>query len=82
VKIWTVRSGDAYGSGVINTALTTLKMAEVAPMPSASVTREAAAKPGLLMRPRRAPVMSCRRLSNMYGPLIARFDGLDGSKVG
>src|SRR5687768_15194970 len=40
-------------------------MAEVAPMPSASVISEAAANPGLLIRPRRALVVSCRRVSNI-----------------
>lgn len=54
VKSCTVRSGESYGSGDISTALTTLKMAEVAPIPRASVIKEAAANPGLLMRPRSA----------------------------
>src|SRR5687767_10633806 len=57
-------------------------MADVAPMPSASVTNAAAAKPGLLMSPRIAPVMSWRRLSNMCKPLAAGLDGSGGSRVG
>ena len=56
LKSCTRRSGAAYGSGVSSTALTTLKMAEVAPMPSARVMSDAAAKPGLLISPRIAPV--------------------------
>ena len=76
VKIWTVRSGAEYGKGVISTALTTLKMAEVAPMPSARVTREATAKPGLLIRPRTAWVMSWRMLSNMECLTAAAAAGL------
>ena len=51
-------SGALYGSGVSNTALTTLKIAEVAPMPRASVIRDAAAKPGLFQSPRTAPLTS------------------------
>src|SRR5688500_392087 len=69
VNSWTRRSGSEYGSGVMSTALTTLKMADVAPMPNARVSSAAAAKPGLLISPRIAPVMSCRRLSNMCRPL-------------
>src|SRR5262245_15762245 len=40
-------------------------MAEVAPIPKASVMSEAAAKPGLLISPRTAWVTSCRIPSNM-----------------
>jgi hypothetical protein len=42
----TIRSGAAKGSGRSTTALTTLKMAVVAPMPRASVSTAVAAKPG------------------------------------
>ncbi len=75
VNSCTIRSGWEYGNGVISTALTTLKMAEVAPIPSASVMSDAAAKPGLLINPRMAPETSCRRLSNIRTPLPGVFDG-------
>ena len=42
----TSRSGSRYGSGSSITVRTTLKIAEVAPMPRASVTSAAAVKPG------------------------------------
>ena len=42
----TIRSGSWYGSGSSITVRTTLKIAEVAPMPRASVTSAAAVKPG------------------------------------
>src|SRR5690348_7587544 len=38
--------GSGYGSGLSRTALTTLKMAVFAPMPSASVSTATAVKPG------------------------------------
>ena len=46
------RSGSSNGSGRSTTALTTLKMAVVAPMPSASVRIAVAAKPGWRIRVR------------------------------
>ena len=46
----TMRSGASNGSGRSTTALTTLKMAVVAPMPSASVRIAVAAKPGCRIR--------------------------------
>src|SRR3954463_9882195 len=45
------------------TALTTLKMAVVAPMPSASAITAAAVKPGALSRPRRPKRRSRRSVS-------------------
>ena len=60
LQISTRCSGSAYGSGVRSTALTTLKIAEVAPMPRASVKRAATAKPGLFHSLRTAPLTSCR----------------------
>jgi hypothetical protein len=45
-------SGSAYGNGFSNTPLTTLKMAVLAPMPSARVTTATAANPGLRQRRR------------------------------
>ena len=44
----TSRSALAYGSGRSTTALTTVKIALLAPMPSASVAIAIAAKPGCL----------------------------------
>ena len=44
------RPGSGKGSGRRRTALTTLKMAVLAPMPSASASTATAAKPGLLPR--------------------------------
>ena len=52
--IRTSRPGSWYGNGRSNTVLTTLKIAVVAPMPSAMVTIAVAAKPGLLRRVRAA----------------------------
>ena len=46
VGIRTSLSESGYGSGLMSTALTTLKIAVVAPMPSAIVTIAAAANPG------------------------------------
>ncbi len=46
------RDGSAYGSGRSITAFTTLKIAVLAPMPSASVMRAVIANPGLLRRVR------------------------------
>src|ERR687897_377847 len=46
--ILTSRSGSSNGSGRRTTPLTTLKMAVVAPVASASVRMAAAAKPGFL----------------------------------
>jgi hypothetical protein len=50
----TRRSAFAYGSGRMTTALTTVKIALLAPMPSASVAIATAAKPGDRHRPRHA----------------------------
>ena len=50
----TRRSGSLYGSGDSSTARKTLKMALVAPMPSASVTTATTAKPGWRRRARKA----------------------------
>jgi len=49
----------------MTTALTTVKMALLAPMPSASVTTATAAKPGDRTRPRHANRQSWRKLSIM-----------------
>jgi hypothetical protein len=59
----TSRSGSAYGSGRSSTALTTLKMAVQAPMPSAIVTIATAAKPRFLRSPRRVYIRSLNSVS-------------------
>jgi hypothetical protein len=51
---WTMRSGSGYGSGFSKTAFTTVKMAVLAPMPSASVRTATAVKPGFLRSVRNA----------------------------
>jgi hypothetical protein len=52
--IRTSRSGLRYGSGRSNTALTTLKIAVLAPMPNASVSTATAVKPGFFSNWRKA----------------------------
>src|SRR5262249_36391516 len=54
----TSRSGDGNGSGFNNTALTTLKMAVFAPIPSASVTTATRVNPGDLRSWRKASFKS------------------------
>ena len=56
-------SAFGYGSGRRSTPLTTLKIAVLAPMPSASVRTVSAANPGWRLRPRRAYRRSFFRLS-------------------
>ena len=43
-----MRSGSANGSGFSTTAFTTVKMAELTPMPRPRITTPASAKPGVL----------------------------------
>ena len=50
----TRRDGSGYGSGLRMTALTTLKMAVFAPIPSASVSMVTSVYAGLLRRCRTA----------------------------
>src|SRR3954468_15985977 len=57
-----------------STALTTLKMAVVAPMPSASAITAAAVKPGALSRPRSAKRRSLKSVS-MDAPRKMRSGG-------
>ncbi len=65
----TMRSAFGYGNGRSKTVLTTLKMAELAPMPTASVTTTIAVKPGCLSKPRRPWRMSFRIVSMISLPL-------------
>ena len=53
-RVTTRRSASAYGSGRSSTAFTTLKMAVVAPIPSASVSTATSVKPGVLRKARMA----------------------------
>src|ERR1043166_1247806 len=55
------RPGSAYGSGRSSTALTTLKIAVLAPMPSMRVRVTVSAKPGWRRSARRAWLKSLRR---------------------
>src|SRR6185436_11924620 len=66
----TSRDESRNGSGAISIARTTLKIAVLAPMPSASVTMATAAKPGDRRSPRHA-----KRTSFMLAPLadLRRF---------
>ena len=48
------RSGSLYGSGFNSSALATLKIAEFAPMPSASDSTAAAVRPGVARKKRTA----------------------------
>ena len=48
------RSGSSYGSGLSSTALTTLKMAALAPMPSVSVRSAISVNDGCRISARRA----------------------------
>jgi len=52
-------AGSRYGMGRSTTAFTTLKMAVLAPMPSASVRMATAAKPGERQSTRRPHRTSC-----------------------
>ena len=58
------RSGSAYAYGFSTTACTTLKIAVVAPMPSASVSTAAIVKPGFVRHCRNANGTSCRSSSS------------------
>src|SRR6266513_5015913 len=70
--IRTSRSGSRYGSGRSNTALTTLKMAVFAPMPSASVSTATAVKPGFFRSWRKA---------NLRSFITQRFHRIDSRRI-
>src|SRR5262245_50343259 len=57
--------GSWNGSGRSSAALTTLKIAVLAPLPSASVSTATAAKPGAFVRPRQAYATSCPKSVQM-----------------
>ena len=60
------RSGFEYGSGRSRTALTTLKIAVLAPIPTAIVTMAVNRKPGDLRSDRAAKAKSFTRLEYRY----------------
>src|SRR5438552_12112839 len=62
----TIRSGSRYASAFSNTALTTLKMAVFAPIPSASVSTATAVKPGFLSNWRKANFKSFIALHELH----------------
>src|SRR2546426_9327279 len=59
----TSRSGSMNGSGLSNTAFTTLKIAVFAPMPSASETTAMNEKPGFFVSVRNPYRRSCQSVS-------------------
>src|SRR5262249_21185020 len=61
----TSRRASAYGSGRSSTALTTLKIAVQAPMPSAIVIVATAVKPAFFLRPRAAYAQPLTQVSTM-----------------
>ena len=67
----TSRSGSGNGSGFSSTLSTTLKMAVLAPIPSASVTSVASVKAGVRSR-RRAACRTSRIRSNMAESFLTR----------
>src|SRR5580698_8235455 len=76
----TMRSGSGYESGWSRTALTTEKMAVLAPMPRASVRMATSEKPGLLRRLRR-PYFRFWRSESMDTPRVRlRIGALDGGE--
>ena len=60
------RPASLYGSGRSSTAFTTLKMAVLAPMPSASASTATAVNPGFLASTRPAKRTSCHRFPIDY----------------
>src|SRR5581483_3476058 len=77
----TRRDGSRYGSGESSIARTTLKIALVAPMPSASVTTAAAAKPGDRRRPRSAYRASRSAVSIQEPMRTARTSSLTRARL-
>src|SRR5262245_1533929 len=73
------RSGSGNGSGRNTTASTTLKIAELAPTPSASVSSATAAKPGLLASWRSASRTSWSSVSKGSSSGPQRHGWVDGS---
>jgi hypothetical protein len=79
VDIRTSRPGSSTGSVRSTSALTRLKMALFAPMPSASDSTATAVKPGFLLSVRAANFTSCANCSTAPHPhisLLASFSGV------
>src|SRR5436309_3939 len=70
-----MRSLCGYGSGRSITASTTLKIAVVAPMPSASVRTTTVVKPGFLRTERAAYRRSCQIAVDHRSPSSTEDDG-------
>ena len=65
-------SGCGYGSGFSSTPSTTLKIAELAPMPMASVTTATLVNIGICTSRRR---ICLSRIEGRYGPGGGKFSG-------
>src|SRR5262249_46377218 len=72
MSVWIVasRSGFAYGSGRNSTALTTLKIAVVAPIPSPMVAIAVTVKAGLFLSVRTANARSREIICGVRGGLL------------
>jgi hypothetical protein len=80
----TTRAAFCCGNGFSNTAFSTLNMAVLAPMPSASVVNTAAVNPRLARKVFRALLMSKRRLidsSSLVSVALGRGDRHDASRL-
>src|SRR6266540_3381616 len=80
----TSRPGSLNGGGRSSTALTTLKIAVFAPMPSASVSTATAVKPGFFSSWRMANLRSVmeRNMGQGFGSLIAQsLHGIDARRI-
>src|SRR6266545_4054660 len=75
----TIPSGSGYGKGCRSTELTTVKIAALAPIPTASVKITIRKKPGERRR-LRAVVRSDARTDSMQPLLAGQYDGR-GKKV-
>src|ERR1700685_1831623 len=79
----TTRPGSSTGSGRRNTALVSVKMAVLAPIPRPSDSRATAVNPGLRASVRAPYFRSCQRsiilvLSSLYGTLDLGFGSAGG----
>src|SRR5580658_477434 len=75
-QITTSRSGFRKGSGCSRTALTTLNIAVVAPIPSASVRITTVVNPGVRAKVRAAYATSCLNRSSQAQPHASRASSL------
>ena len=70
------RLGSRYGNGRRSSASTALKMAVLAPMPTASVSTATAVKPGARRNERSAKRASCTSSSNSQKPAMRHSSSL------